>query len=207
MYTACTPLYGNTRLHLNARKMQLKSRFLQAVPKQQKYTYTHKMQMHISANAVKTTFDFGEDDEEYRQFKREREEAKKKKENEKQKRDVECQVVNLNKIFYQECRFCHGNDLVDWVKERWGKAFQMSLDKERDEMVLRIYPSTGCGMEYMSTMDMIATKLNDWMLMDYVKETILNYPIQAKKEWVFFGKDKLEKIITIPLNIYYDGTV
>jgi hypothetical protein len=166
-----------------------------------KWIYKHpgcQRQTHrIIASAVKTTFDFGDEEE----FINSKKEAK--------KRQIKYQIDNLNKLFYSKCMNCCGNDLIQWMEQKWGKRYQMSLEKHHEELILKIHPYLGHGNDYCSSMDKIAGKLNDWMLMDYVKDTILSYTsIQnVRKEWGFFGKEILKEEIIIPLNIYYDGTI
>ena len=184
----------------------------------------YKTRLPVTANAVKTTFDFG-DDEEYESYKKNKD---KLNESFKQKnRQTKHHVEHLNKMFYMTCANCGGNDLIRWMEEKWGARYRMSLEKNQEELVLKITPIIGRGMEYCKNMDLIANKLNDLMLMDYVQEAILSYSPLKKSEktknkdildsnsWGFdwewtksmFGKEKLKSEILIPLNIYYDGTV
>jgi hypothetical protein len=151
----------------------------------------------VTASAVKTTFDFGDDDDLIRRKKDE------------QKRAQKHQVDNLNRLFYSKCMKCCGNDVIRWMEQKWGRRYVASLEKEGEELVLKIAPVQGHGEEYCNKMEQIAILLNDLMMMDYVQDAILNYPMTDAhgKEWGFFGKNTLKKDIYIPLNIYYDGTV
>lgn len=152
----------------------------------------------VSATAVKTTFDFGDEDDFMR-----------RKKDEKKKREQKYQVDNLNRLFYSKCMKCCGNDLIRWMEKKWGRRYVMVLDKDNEELILKITPIVGTGNDYCERMDIIANKLNDLMLMDYVQEAILQCSNAEDhvKEWGFFGKEILKKEIIIPLNIYYDGTI
>jgi hypothetical protein len=109
-------------------------------------------------------------------------------------------IACLNKLYYtaHTLEECGGEDLVEWMKQRWGRAHVMKFVRVNGEMTLRVFqhePTVMTGDSY----DDIAYALNDCLRMEYVKYHLSNQMKALKKG----GWDYID----IPLSIYYDGTM
>lgn len=117
------------------------------------------------------------------------------------------QVSCLNKLYYncQDTDSCCGDDLVDWMKQKWGKAHVMKLVRVNGEMNLRVYREELSIIDDGSTSpvgdfyDEIVCTLNDSLRMEYVK-----YQLLTKMNSFKHGS---HSHLDIPLSIYYDGTM
>jgi len=117
------------------------------------------------------------------------------------------QVSCLNKLYYscQNTDSCCGDDLVDWMKQKWGKVHLMKFVRVNGEMNLRVYRDELSVIDDGSTSpvgdfyDDIAHTLNDSLRIEYVK-----YQLLTKMNTFKHGSSPH---LDIPLSIYYDGTM
>lgn len=123
------------------------------------------------------------------------------------KRNKQALVTCFNKLYYncQTMENCCGEDLVDWMKRKWGKVHVMELVRINGEMNLRVYRDELSVIDENSTSpvgdfyDDIAHRLNDCLRMDYVKYQLLTKLNTFKRG--------TKAHLDIPLSIYYDGTM
>lgn len=152
--------------------------------------YYPKINLGHSSKVAKTCYAFEDDNED--DHDQDNEQMEQRHRRFLQQRQIAC----LNKLYYTEQTA--EEDLVEWMKRRWGKAHVMKFVRINGEMTLRVFrnePTVTHGDSY----DDIAYALNDCLRMEYVKYH-LSIQMKALKKG---NRD----FIDIPLSIYYDGTM
>ena len=152
---------------------------------------------------IKITFDFNEDDEKRHQQKNYNKFNKFNMQNDNDmipstNRGV---IEDLNSLFYRHTKVVTGDDIIKWVRQKWGTTLDMDLVNDNGQMNLAIFSRKADGPTYKNNVDKIANKISDWMLADFLHAEIQTHSASYRK--TLWNNNVAKVFVTIPLGIYF----